>query len=82
MSLLTFLFFFIDDDDLFDEDSIVKTTSSKGASNVVDVEENDNEWVVCRTLSILRIMFVDNYLCVVNFVFVLLTLYYVCGQLL
>ncbi|KAH1094360.1 hypothetical protein GLYMA_14G135500v4 [Glycine max] len=32
-----------DDDDLFDEDSIVKTTSSKGASNVVDVEENDNE---------------------------------------
>ncbi|KAG4909229.1 hypothetical protein JHK87_055345 [Glycine soja] len=32
-----------DGDDLFDEDSIVKTTSSKGASNVVDVEENDNE---------------------------------------
>ncbi|RZB70712.1 hypothetical protein D0Y65_035608 [Glycine soja] len=27
-----------DDDDLFDEDSIVKTTSSKGASNVVDVD--------------------------------------------
>ncbi|KAL5185403.1 putative AC transposase [Glycine soja] len=26
------------DDDLFDEDSIVKTTSSKGASNVVDVD--------------------------------------------
>ena len=37
------LFFFIDDDDLFDEDLIVKTISSKGASNVVDVEENDNE---------------------------------------
>ncbi|KAL5188806.1 hypothetical protein HKD37_05G014161 [Glycine soja] len=26
------------DDDLFDEDSIVKTTSSEGASNVVDVD--------------------------------------------
>ena len=78
MLLFTF-FFVIDDDDLFDEDLIVKTISSKGASNVVDVEENDNEWVVCRTLSILRIMFVDNYLFVVNFVFVLLTLYYVCG---
>ncbi|KAG5106241.1 hypothetical protein JHK82_043211 [Glycine max] len=26
------------DDDLFDEDSIVKATSSKGASNVVDVD--------------------------------------------
>ena len=38
-----FSLFFIDGDDLFDEDSIVKTTSSKGASNVVDVEENDNE---------------------------------------
>ena len=34
----TFFFFFIDDDDLFDEDSIVKTTSSKGSSNVVDVD--------------------------------------------
>lgn len=33
-----FSLFFIDDDDLFDEDSIVKTTSSKGASNVVDVD--------------------------------------------